>query len=167
MSHQTIGNLAADTRINIEESLNTIVENVDAVLFILPESQVAPLWKKKVDQEFRIVRQALGSIMTNVRTMDQYFMDFLNFEDPSLARDLTQLSVQVNTDLRESLTRLTYLVDALSVLPEEESTLPLVVTNASNKILMAEERFNQALSDMSNLVSELFKLTQPDGVDQE
>ncbi len=167
MSHQTIGNLAADTRINIEESLNAIVENVEAVLIILPETEVAPLWKNKVEQEFSLVRKSLGTIMDSVRALDQYFMDFLNFEDPSVARDLTQLSVQVNIDLREALTRLTYLVDALSVLPEEESTLPLVVTNASNKILMAEERFNQALSDMSNLVSELFKLTQPDGVEQE
>lgn len=167
MSHQTIGNLAADTRINIEESLNAIVENVEAVLLILPETEVAPLWKNKVQQEFGLVRQSLTSIMNNVRTMDQYFMDFLNFEDPSVARDLTQLSVQVNTDLRESLTRLTYLVDSLAVIPEEESTLPLVVTSASSKILMAEERFNQALSDMSNLVSELFKLTQPDGIEQE
>ncbi|MBP7860830.1 hypothetical protein KA183_04040 [bacterium] len=167
MSHQTIGNLAADTRINIEESLNAIVENVEAVLFILPQTQVAELWKVRVEQEFAIVRDALESIMTNVRVMDQYFMDFLNFEDPSVARDLTQLSVQINTELRQELTRLTYLVDALSVLPEEESTLPLVITNASNKILMAEERFNQALSDMSNLVTEFFKLTQPDGIDQE
>lgn len=167
MSHQTIGNLAADTRINIEESLNTIVENVEAVLIILPETQVAELWKVRVEQEFAIVRDALESIMDNVRVMDQYFMDFLNFEDPSVARDLTQLSVQINTELRQELTRLTYLVDALTVLPEEESTLPLVVTNASNKILMAEERFNQALSDMSNLVTEFFKLTQPDGIDQE
>lgn len=167
MSHQTIGNLAADTRINIEESLNAIVENVEAVLFILPQAQVAELWKVRVEQEFAIVRDALESIMTNVRLMDQYFMDFLNFEDPSVARDLTQLSVQINTELRQELTRLTYLVDALSVLPEEESTLPLVITNASNKILMAEERFNQALSDMSNLVTEFFKLTQPDGIDQE
>jgi hypothetical protein len=167
MSHQTIGNLAADTRINIEESLNAIVENVEAVLFILPQTQVAELWKVRVEQEFAIVRDALESIMSNVRVMDQYFMDFLNYEDPSVARDLTQLSVQINTELRQELTRLTYLVDALSVLPEEESTLPLVVTNASNKILMAEERFNQALSDMSNLVTEFFKLTQPDGIDQE
>ncbi len=167
MSHQTIGNLAADTRINIEESLNAIVENVEAVLFILPQTEVSELWKVRVEQEFAIVRDALESIMTNVRTMDQYFMDFLNYEDPSVARDLTQLSVQINTELRQELTRLTYLVDALRVLPEEESTLPLVVTNASNKILMAEERFNQALSDMSNLVTEFFKLTQPDGIDQE
>lgn len=167
MSHQTIGNLAADTRINIEESLNAIVENVEAVLLIVPETQVAEIWKVRVEQEFAIVRDALESIMDNVRVMDQYFMDFLNFEDPSVARDLTQLSVQVNTELRQELTRLTYLVDALTVLPEEESTLPLVVTNASNKILMAEERFNQALSDMSNLVTEFFKLTQPDGIDQE
>jgi len=167
MSHQTIGNLAADTRINIEESLNTIVENVEAVLLILPDTQAAQLWKTRVEQEFGIVRQSLESIMNNVHTMDKFFMDFLNFEDPSVARDLTQLSVQINTDLREALTRLTYLTDALSVLPEEESTLPLVVTNASNKILMAEERFNQALSDMSNLVSEFFRLTQPDGIDQE
>ena len=121
MSHQTIGNLAADTRINIEESLNAIVENVEAVLFILPQTQVAELWKVRVEQEFAIVRDALESIMTNVRVMDQYFMDFLNFEDPSVARDLTQLSVQINTELRQELTRLTYLVDALSVLPEEES----------------------------------------------
>lgn len=167
MSHQIIGNLAADTRINIEESLNAIVENVEAVLIILPDTQVAELWKVRVEQEFAIVRGALVSIMDNVRVMDQYFMDFLNFEDPSIARDLTQLSVQINTELRQELTRLTYLVDALTVLPEEESTLPLVVTNASNKILMAEERFNQALSDMSNLVTEFFKLTQPDGIDQE
>lgn len=167
MSHQTIGNLAADTRINIEQSLNAIVENVEAVLLIVPETQVAELWKVRVEQEFAIVRDALESIMDNVRVMDQYFMDFLNFEDPSVARDLIQLSVQINTELRQELTRLTYLVDALSVLPEEESTLPLVVTNASNKILMAEERFNQALSDMSNLVTEFFKLTQPDGIDQE
>lgn len=167
MSHQTIGNLAADTRINIEESLNAIIENVEAVLIILPETQVAELWKIRVEQEFAIVRDALESIMDNVKVMDQYFMDFLNFEDPSVARDLTQLSVQINTELRQELTRLTYLVDALGVLPEEESTLPLVVTNASNKILMAEERFNQALSDMSNLVTEFFKLTQPDGIDQE
>ncbi len=167
MSHQTIGNLAADTRINIEESLNAIVENVEAVLLIVPETQVAEIWKVRVEQEFAIVRDALESIMDNVRVMDQYFMDFLNFEDPCVARDLIQLSVQINTELRQELTRLTYLVDALSVLPEEESTLPLVVTNASNKILMAEERFNQALSDMSNLVTEFFKLTQPDGIDQE
>ncbi len=166
MSHQKIGNLAADTRVNIQESMTAITENVEAVLLILPDIDTSENWKNRVKEEFQSIKNELELVLSNLKTMDQYFMDFLNFNDSILARDLTQLSVQVNKDLRESLTRLTYLVDALSVLPEEDSTLSVVVTNASNKILLAEERFNQALSDMTNLVSEFFSLTQPEGVDQ-
>lgn len=167
MSYQTIGNLAADTRVNIEESIIAICENIDAVLFVLPDIDTSDTWKKRVEEEFQLLRKELEPVMTNTRALDQYFMDFLNFDDSVIARDLIQLSVQINTDLRELLTRLTYLIDSLSVLCEEESILSLILTNASSKIFAAEDRFNQALSDMSNLVSEFFKLTQPDDIDQE
>lgn len=167
MSHQTIGNLAADTRVNIEEAMSAINENVDAVLLVLPDIETTESWKTRVKKEFQSIEKDLKPIMDNTKALDQYFMDFLNFDDSILARDLTQLSMQINSDLRELLTRLTYLVDSLSVLSEEEATLSMVVANASSKIFQAEDRFNQALNDMSNLVSEFFKLTQPDGVDQE
>lgn len=167
MTHQTIGNLAADTRVNIEEAIIAIYENVDAVLFVLPDIDTSDAWKKRVGEEFQIIKSELEPVMTNTKALDQYFMDFLNYDNSVIARDLIQLSVQINTDLRELLTRLTYLVDSLSILSEEESVLSIIVTSASSKIFAAEDRFNQALSDMSNLVSEFFKLTQPDGIDQE